>query len=1131
MRSKLGVLKAAKAAQASASHRTKIKPSSGFSFVDKSLIQYDDGSTSRRAEPSTKKLDLPRWNKYHRVDSYSTDVSLAKVSSGDSPARATADLKVKLAATQIKSLTGLVCIELCAGSAKLSQALQHCGFQVLPIDHGRNAHTPRVHCVQIDLSAPGAFSLIQAVLDEPNIFYVHMAPPCGTASAARNKPIDPKLVKAGFPSPAPLRSRSEPLGLAGLSAENQHRVHQANAIYSLCAKVISLCLEKRIIFSVENPARSLFWQVPCIKHFETDSRLEDIYFHHCMHGGERDKETLWRGTKEVFACLALQCDNQHTHLPWEVKMTDGRPVFDTALESEYPSLLCANVAQAVKQVAIARGFIPPADSIKSKLSQDQLRLKLLASVGKQARGRRLPQLVSEFAAVHEVSTPVGAPVPPILPSQSFLRKFLRADEGGEVGSKKQVYIVGTRRPPEEFIKEAIKAGHPYDPGAGATDDIKKALFQILTLGPTALEEKRKTQIARIRNMAVQRQLDEERKHHSLPQHLQKILSTKKLLLFKDLLLETGFGDAKVVDELCAGFDVVGKTQPSGLLEARLRPATSTQQQLKLQAKLTKWSILSSNRKFSDDELDKEVYDITRQELEEGWLEGPHTEHTLDVMFPDGWLPVPRFGIRQGPKVRAIDDCKFPGLNGALTTVEKLRLQDTDDLCSLIAFVAKVIGSASESSRTFELDLSAGSKLRGVVNIEWGPITEIKLQGRTLDLKSAYKQAGNSAATLWSCVVAVWSADNCGFELYTSRALMFGATASVYAFNRIAKALQHLATNLLCLLCTQFFDDFPCCEPLSSSTTARTSFEDLLQILGWSWATGEKAPDFAEIFHALGNKYDITNVVKAGAFFVGNKESRLMNIADMIDEARESGSLRPSVAAELAGKLQYTSAQVFGDSIKPALRTIRARADCHSNIIVVGPELDFALAFVRDYLFTAPPRLVAFRNLSEPIFVFSDGSSEGSSHLWGVDVFEKGVKTVVAAGIVPSELISFWKQHVGRQVICQIELYPVILVKLILERRFSGRRVVFYIDNDPARDGLISGASESASSRALLYQFARSQRSSPSYNWYARVPSFSNYADAPSRGEGLEQSRALNATFCSDWAVNGTVLALLQELRC
>jgi hypothetical protein len=58
---------------------------------------------------------------------------------------------------------------------------------------------------------------------------VFVAPPCGTASAARNIDIP------GEDPPKPLRSFEQPDGISGLSGLDLVRVSAANVLYSFCA--------------------------------------------------------------------------------------------------------------------------------------------------------------------------------------------------------------------------------------------------------------------------------------------------------------------------------------------------------------------------------------------------------------------------------------------------------------------------------------------------------------------------------------------------------------------------------------------------------------------------------------------------------------------------------------------------------------------------------------------------------------------------------------------------------------------------------------------------------------------------------------------------------------------------------
>ena len=87
-------------------------------------------------------------------------------------------------------------IEVFAGSARLSKACRDAGFGTLAIDHKRGEASFPVLC--LDLTVPkDQFRLRDILLHEAgNIALLHFAPPCGTASAARGRPIP------GVPNPA-----------------------------------------------------------------------------------------------------------------------------------------------------------------------------------------------------------------------------------------------------------------------------------------------------------------------------------------------------------------------------------------------------------------------------------------------------------------------------------------------------------------------------------------------------------------------------------------------------------------------------------------------------------------------------------------------------------------------------------------------------------------------------------------------------------------------------------------------------------------------------------------------------------------------------------------------------------------
>ena len=133
------------------------------------------------------------------------------------------------------STKALTCFtaELCAGSAGLSLALHRCGFKVCPVDHQHNRHIQKVPVLVLDLSRESGWDILYEMLENERLLYVHCAPPCGTATRAREKRVPERLRKRGSPDPQPLRSERHPEGLPSLSGLDKQKVLQANEIYRL----------------------------------------------------------------------------------------------------------------------------------------------------------------------------------------------------------------------------------------------------------------------------------------------------------------------------------------------------------------------------------------------------------------------------------------------------------------------------------------------------------------------------------------------------------------------------------------------------------------------------------------------------------------------------------------------------------------------------------------------------------------------------------------------------------------------------------------------------------------------------------------------------------------------------------
>ncbi|CAE7406916.1 unnamed protein product, partial [Symbiodinium sp. CCMP2456] len=94
----------------------------------------------------------------------------------------------------------------------------------------------------------------------------------------------------------------------------------------------------------------------------------------------------------------------------------------------------------------------------------------------------------------------------------------------------------------------------------------------------------------------------------------------------------------------------------------------------------------------------------------------------------------RFAIRQGDKVRCIDDLRENELNNAYTAVEKITLSAMDHMIWALQTLLRYFTQRGEVS----LELSTGEVLKGKVHEAWS-LDKGSLVVTALDLRSAYKQ--------------------------------------------------------------------------------------------------------------------------------------------------------------------------------------------------------------------------------------------------------------------------------------------------------------------------------------------------------------------------------------------------------
>ena len=236
----------------------------------------------------------------------------------------------------------LFIVEVGAGTAGLCSEARARGFDAIPIDNKFNRHVQKVKCILIDVGSDEGLELLLQLLDSQFLLAVHIAPPCGTASRARERPLSAELQKRGFRGPPPLRSAAFPGGMPGLSPQNQLKVDAANRFYDNSILIYKACALRDIFCSVENPRGSWMWAYSEWPQILANSLIAFVAdFQACMHGSNRDKWTRFVATRRQVLPLRRECDKSHTHKPWGATkgFSDNSLHYATSEEAAYPALL------------------------------------------------------------------------------------------------------------------------------------------------------------------------------------------------------------------------------------------------------------------------------------------------------------------------------------------------------------------------------------------------------------------------------------------------------------------------------------------------------------------------------------------------------------------------------------------------------------------------------------------------------------------------------------------------------------------------------------------------------------------------------------------------------------------------
>ena len=656
--------------------------------------------------------------------------------------------------------------------------------------------------------------------------------------------------------------------------------------------------------------------------------------------------------------------------------------------------------------------------------------------------------------------------------------------------------------PLEFVQEALKCKHPFLSEDQAMDDVKEATIRTVGRGPKETTRWRRAILDRWERRAAELDAEEARLHSSMDQDIARVLKGKRLLLLKELLEEINHPDKKLIADMVKGFQVLGNIPRTGAFEPQEAAPPLPVSELLACARTLQALAMGTARGSGDAELDRAITDITRKEAEEGrTLLGPYSISELEKRVGPLWIPSRRFGVRQGEKVREIDDFSEYLVNLACGICEKIRLRGIDDVAAMSRSMQMSVDWENGHAKTKMADGSI--RTTGIAK-DWTREGLKRMRGRCADLKAAYKQCARRASDKHASIIVSWDSIDGEPRLYEAVGLMFGAKASVIGFNRCARALRNLAVQMLDLTVSNFVDDFPQVEFDQLATEACEDFERMMDLLGWKLkATGDDCKP-EESFVALGCNVSFKRTMDEGFVEIANKPGRVVEIRRGIDEILKRGHMTPLEAQQLRGRFRYAGAQVMGRSGARALRVLN-EVECRRNqTSVCDGRLRKAM---REMLLvledTAPRRIVAQPFLPPPTVLFTDGACEDEGQVVssGAVIYVPGSQPRFFCMRAEACLREKWRDHRDqKQLVLQAEMAPLIVSRWLWPNAFADRYVLQFVDNDAARWAVVKGSIKSDSGAELADLYWKTEIKLRALSWTDRVRSASNVGDAASRFE-------------------------------
>ena len=386
-----------------------------------------------------------------------------------------------------------------------------------------------------------------------------------------------------------------------------------------------------------------------------------------------------------------------------------------------------------------------------------------------------------------------------------------------------------------------------------------------------------------------------------------------------------------------------------------------------------------------------------------------------------------------------------------------------------------------------------------------------------DLFAAFRRVPSSQPEF--TIVALYEFDSDSVRFHEVFGMNFGLKAAPLQFNRVAELLCAVAACYGGLPVDHYYDDFmllcisgsiikdPCQTGKVWSSSGQWALARFCAILGWP--VEPKKRKEADIQNGLlGVHADLERFQAEGKIIFRPTEKRVSEILQDLRSFKEQGSLEPTEATSLQGRLSFTLSTAYASVGRAAIQPLIDRGAGKSSTKGSWPWTESMTHMLRFYEALFPnlsPLIFDFlKRKRQKVVIYTDASCSLRHYRLGIMIIIDGRRWYLNS-FAPQWILDASKtRNKSLMIINQLELLTILCAVLTFGDLLKDRRVWFWCDNTAALSGAIHGYAQAPHlaqlSNELHLLFTNLQISA----WFEWVPTKCNIADIPSRPQGPEE---------------------------